>query len=91
MLVTAADIADAEKFAVRLSDRGIIARHVASDTGRQVIPEVEEGFASGALLAITSPRLVSEGYDYPPLKVVVDPGLVEPAADPTVGRLADTG
>ena len=26
----------------------------------------------------------------PPLKVVVDPGLVEPAADPTVGRLADT-
>lgn len=71
MLVTAADIADAERFAVRLSDRGIIARHVASDTGRQVIPEVEEGFASGALLAITSPRLVSEGYDYPPLKVVV--------------------
>ena len=26
----------------------------------------------------------------PPLKVEVDPGLVEPAADPTVGRLADT-
>lgn len=71
MLVTAADIADAERFAARLSDRGIIARHVASDTGREVIPEVEEGFATGALLAITSPRLVSEGYDYPPLKVVV--------------------
>lgn len=67
-LVTAKSIEDAKSFAARLSEAGLLARHVASDLGRRVIPEVEEGFRSGAILAITSPRLVAEGYDYPPLK-----------------------
>ncbi len=67
-LVTAKSIEDAKAFAARLSEAGLLARHVASDLGRRVIPEVEEGFRSGAILAITSPRLVAEGYDYPPLK-----------------------
>lgn len=67
-LVTAANIEDAEHFAKVLSAAGIAARHVASDQGRGILPDVEAGFAGGALLAITSPRLVSEGYDYPPLK-----------------------
>lgn len=67
-LVTASDIDDAERFAKVMSDVGLVARHVASDQGRKIIPEIEEAFGSGRLMVITSPRLVSEGYDYPPLK-----------------------
>jgi hypothetical protein len=67
-LVTAADIEDAKHFADVLTQAGLIARHVASDQGRGILPDVEAKFAGGELIAITSPRLVSEGYDYPPLK-----------------------
>lgn len=69
-LVTCRTIEESETLAAQLTEAGIRARAVSSATGRKILVEVERAFLAGTLDCIVSPRLVSEGYDFQPLKWV---------------------